>query len=123
MIAKRIIMVLASFPLCVVATTWYASPTGADNAACTEDDPGTISRAIALSSSGTSWEDGDTIELLPANPYYSLHKRSPACDAGQALAWTATDTDLAGNRRLNGRVDIGCYEFWPLHAPTTVVFR
>jgi len=46
--------------------------------------------------------------------------RSPLlCNAGTNLTaeaatiWTADDVDYAGNGRLNGPVDIGCYERWP----------
>ena len=54
---------------------------------------------------------------------YSTRGRSPARDAGVAAFWTAADTDIAGKCRLNGPVDIGCYEFWPLRAPTSVLLR
>lgn len=54
-----------------VALSWYASPTGNSDAACTIDDPGTIQAAIDKASAGTSWEDGDTVLLLPGKYDFS----------------------------------------------------
>ncbi len=71
MIAKRIIMVLASFPLFACATTWYASPTGADNAACTADAPGSLKRAVALAVSASTKEDGDVVQLAPGTYWHT----------------------------------------------------
>lgn len=53
------------------AATYYASPTGTNNATClTPDNPGTIAGAYAKTVSGTSWEDGDTLVLLSG--YYNF---------------------------------------------------
>ena len=46
-----------------------------------------------------------------AHPY-ALHRKSPCIDAGDNGSYSATDLDLAGNLRVNGTVDIGCYENW-----------
>ncbi len=39
------------------------------------------------------------------------------------VGFTATDTDFAGNLRLNGTVDMGCYEFWPSIKPTMIMLH
>jgi len=50
---------------------------------------------------------------------YHLTKGSPLVDAGRNAAWMLTATYLdppkpsRSARISNGRVDIGCYEFWP----------
>lgn len=54
-----------------LGATWYASPTGTADAACTIDAPGTIQAAVSKLANGTSWEDGDTIVLLPGTYDYS----------------------------------------------------
>lgn len=51
----------------------------------------------------------------PDFPWYSLKINSIARDKGLALSWTTNDLDYAMSKRLNGTVDIGCYEFWPRH--------
>ena len=43
---------------------------------------------------------------------YALYRKSPYVNAGDNGSWTADDKDLAGNPRLNGTVDLGCYENW-----------
>lgn len=56
-------LVLASM-ISVVSSAgsiYYVSPDGTDDAACTYDNPGSISAALALAEGGESWEDGDTI--------------------------------------------------------------
>ena len=44
-------------------------------------------------------------------PYYALRGSSPAKDEGIDAGWTAASLDLAGKKRLEGQVDIGCYEY------------
>ena len=63
MIAKRLIMLLSSIPFLAAATTWYASPDGADDAACTADAPGSLKRAITIAASATDKENGDVVQL------------------------------------------------------------
>ena len=47
-----------------------------------------------------------------ANGNYRLNANSPCIDAGANQAWMFTSLDLDGNSRIvNGRVDIGAYEF------------
>ena len=46
-----------------------------------------------------------------AHPY-ALHRKSPCIDAGDNGSYSPADLDLAGNLRVNGTVDIGCYENW-----------
>lgn len=56
-------LVLASM-ISVVSSAgsiYYVSPDGTDDAACTYDNPGSISAALALASPADSWENGDTI--------------------------------------------------------------
>jgi hypothetical protein len=38
-------------------------------------------------------------------------------------SWATDALDLAGNGRLNGTIDIGCYEFWPSTDGTTVMLQ
>ena len=47
-----------------------------------------------------------------ANPWH-LKRRSFGIDIGCDVGWTADDVDLSGAPRLNGIVDLGCYEYWP----------
>lgn len=54
---------------------------------------------------------------------YALNRDSPCLDKGVNDGWTADDIDLAGNKRLNGIVDIGCYENWYVAPGLKVVFR
>jgi hypothetical protein len=45
---------------------------------------------------------------------YHVQLDSPCIDAGTNLPWMAGATDLDGNPRIvDGRVDIGCYEYIP----------
>lgn len=47
----------------------------------------------------------------PALPPYALRKGSRAINRGLNAGWTAEDTDLSGNSRVQGQaVDLGCYE-------------
>ena len=59
---------------------YYVSPDGTDDAACTYDNPGTISAALALAEGGESWEDGDTIIFKDGK--YSIPTK------GQAVTYT-----------------------------------
>ena len=59
----------------------------------------------------------------PKRAWYAPRKRSPAVDAGLEQSWAADSLDLAGNPRLNGPIDIGCYEFWPSTDGTKVMLR
>jgi hypothetical protein len=59
---------------------------------------------------GTSLSGGD----------FRLQSSSPVINAGTNLAWMATAKDLAGNPRLNGRVDMGAYELG--QAPLSCLF-
>ncbi len=59
----------------------------------------------------------------PKLAWYAPRKRSPARDAGLEQSWAADSLDLAGNPRLNGPIDIGCYEFWPSTDSTKVMLR
>ena len=54
---------------------------------------------------------------------YHLKARSPCIDAGTNGSWTANSFDRDGRRRVvNGRVDIGCYEY-PSNKGTVMVVR
>ena len=59
----------------------------------------------------------------PKLAWYAPRKRSPARDAGAEQSWAADSLDLAGNGRLNGPIDIGCYELWPSTDGTKVLLR
>ena len=59
----------------------------------------------------------------PKLAWYAPRKRSPAVNAGLEQSWAADSLDLAGNPRLNGLIDIGCYEFWPSTDGTKVMLR
>ena len=54
---------------------------------------------------------------------YALHRSSPCLNRGDNSVWTADDIDLAGNKRVNGIVDIGCYENWYVAPGLKVVIR
>ncbi len=54
---------------------------------------------------------------------YALYRKSPYVDAGDDGDWTADDRDLAGNPRLNGTVDLGCYENWDRAPGLFIRFR
>lgn len=58
-----------------------------------------------------------------AATYYAPRKRSPARDAGAEQSWSTNSLDLAGNGRLYGEIDIGCYELWPSTDGTKVLLR
>ena len=62
------------------AATYYASPSGAADAACTADDPGTIQAAVNKAANGTSWEAGDEVVLLPGT--YDFSSASGAALSG-----------------------------------------
>ena len=59
----------------------------------------------------------------PKLSWYAPRKRSPAVNAGAEQSWATDSLDLAGNGRLYGEIDIGCYEFWPSKDGTTVMLR
>ena len=59
----------------------------------------------------------------PKLSWYAPRKRSPAVNAGLEQSWATDALDLAGNGRLNGTIDIGCYEFWPSTDGTTVLLQ
>ena len=44
-------------------------------------------------------------------------------NAGAEQSWSTNSLDLAGNGRLYGEIDIGCYEFWPSKDGTKVLLR
>lgn len=55
----------------------------------------------------------DPAFIDPAGNYH-LQTNSPCIDSGTNMAWMAAASDLDGHARIiNGRVDIGCYEFIP----------
>ena len=56
-------------------------------------------------------------------PYYTPCRGSAAFDTGLTLPWMAEAVDLAGNPRLNGAVDLGCYECWLPNMGTLLLFR
>ncbi|NLN02084.1 MAG: hypothetical protein GX174_09315 [Lentisphaerae bacterium] len=53
------------------AATYYASPTGTPDAACTESDPGTIQAAVDKAVPGSSWTNCDEVLLLPGTYDFS----------------------------------------------------
>ena len=55
--------------------------------------------------------------------WYAPRRSSPAVNAGLEQSWAAGTFDLAGNPRLNGPIDIGCYESWPSQDGTTIFMR
>lgn len=59
-------------------------------------------------------------EADPEHPY-ELAYSSPARDKGLMIDWPEGTTDLAGQGRVNGQVDIGCYECWLPAVGTMVV--
>ena len=59
----------------------------------------------------------------PKAAWYAPRSRSPAVNAGAEQSWSTNTLDLAGNDRLNGRIDIGCYEFWPSTDPTRLMVK
>ena len=59
----------------------------------------------------------------PKLAWYAPRKRSPAVNAGAEQSWSTNSLDLAGNGRLYGEIDIGCYEFWPSKDGTKVLLR
>ena len=56
-------------------------------------------------------------------PYYTPCRGSAAFDRGLTLPWMAEAVDLAGNPRLNGTVDMGCYECWMPNTGTMFLIR
>ena len=61
--------------------------------------------------------------LDPKSAWYAPRRTSPARDAGLAQDWAADAVDLAGRPRLNGSIDIGCYECWAKSPATTVMMH
>ena len=59
-------------------------------------------------------------EENPEHPY-AINRSSPALDKGLTINWPEGATDLAGQARVNGQVDIGCYECWLPSVGTLVV--
>ena len=53
------------------AATYYASPTGTNNASCTVADPGTIQTAVDKAVARTTWTNGDEVLLLPGTYDFS----------------------------------------------------
>ena len=54
---------------------------------------------------------------------YELAENSPCINAGSLLSWmTSESTDLAGNPRLSGIVDMGAYEF-KMPLGTTIIIQ
>ena len=70
------------------------------------------------------WQTNETRRVLfdAADPWH-LKRRSFGIDIGCDVGWTADDVDLAGVLRLNGIVDLGCYEFWPKRSGLILLFR
>lgn len=60
-----------------------------------------------------------------ANGDYTLASTSPCRNAGDNTLWAGVvdATDLAGNARLVGTVDLGCYEWFDTTQPTVLSFR
>ncbi len=58
---KTIPLFIVAFAPAIFAATYYASPNGAADAACTADNPGSIAAALALTAGADSWETGDTV--------------------------------------------------------------
>lgn len=186
---RPVTLLAAAFALAPLAgayaATYYASPTGTPDAACTESDPGTIQAAVDKAVPGSAWTNCDEVLLLPGTydfsgtawsgknaveiksrsyltilfhanlpydigggthknalygtttglpaftdsiqtgdprynagldpraPWFAPRSGSPARDAGMERGYTESSLDLAGRLRLNGPVDIGCYEYWP----------
>jgi hypothetical protein len=75
------------------------------------------------------WLDGN----LNQNPQFAseqdfrLTSISPCLNAGKDEAWMVKSVDLAGKARLNGAVDMGCYEFTEepgvAHGVLTVIIK
>ena len=86
---------------------------------------GTFSAGSSVTGSGNIVGEDPRFNLghNPKDAWYALRTRSPARDAGMEVGFTATDTDFAGNLRLNGTVDMGCYEFWPSIKPTMIMLH
>ena len=59
----------------------------------------------------------------PKAAYYAPRVSSPARDAGTDVGYSPVELDLAGLKRFNGPIDIGCYEFWSMRHPTTLLLR
>ena len=61
---------------------------------------------------------------IPRLPDYALRRDSPAINAGGGTpVWSENSLDLAGKPRLNGAVDMGCYEYWPYIFGTHVIVQ
>ena len=53
------------------AATYYASPTGTNNASCTAADPGTVQTAVNKAVAQSAWTSGDEVLLLPGTYDFS----------------------------------------------------
>lgn len=53
----------------------------------------------------------------------TLHRLSCCVNAGDNDMWTAADVDLAGNSRVHGTVDVGCFENWDPMPGFLLLFR
>lgn len=53
----------------------------------------------------------------------TLPRRSCCVDAGTNDEWSETDIDLVGNPRINGVVDVGCFENWDPVPGFLLLFR
>lgn len=84
---------------------------GGTSAAANFKDAGAVEGAAAQGMVETCLYDQDPLFKDTATGDYTLASRSPARDAGTNQDWMNGATDLAGNRRKKGCVDIGCYEF------------
>ncbi len=61
--------------------------------------------------------------LDPKSAWYAPRRTSPARDAGLAQGWAVSALDLAGRPRLNGPLDIGCYECWAKSPATSILVQ
>jgi len=76
-LAYIVAAMLLGAPLAVSAADWYAAPDGTEDAACTEDDPGTIQAGIdKAKNTANKWENGDTVIL--ARGVYDLTSNTNA---------------------------------------------
>lgn len=72
--------------------------------------------ALSYPTSATIYNE-DPLFVTPSekDPEYSLQRKSPAVNKGIDYGiFAASDYDITGKKlRLNGIVDLGCYEYWP----------
>lgn len=60
----------------------------------------------------------------PERAFYSPRVFSPLKDAGIEVGiFDANSLDLDGLPRLNGAIDIGCYEYWSIIQPTQIILQ